>query len=278
MKINQIVTTVFSLPGVSITLLASSLFGQCLQADVLIYDGFPYAKNTADTRIGWTDAWGTVEGNPTLMSDDLDIRGLDSIAGSMSLMPNSVTLSQINTTASGVVYGSFRVRMSSYVNDSAVGLLILDPESSDARPVEARLALIVKGWRIPFSSVVVSGKKTQADKGAEIDADQTYLVLFKLVNPSGKKGSLTMWICAPNQMQRLIAEGLSEEYLERAGIGSGVEQIARRVTAVIPADDEPIFKTGSVICLMSRFGAYTTFDEIRLSTSSLSEAAGAPAK
>lgn len=256
--------------------IGSLMFGPALRAEPLVYDGFADGNDEAEGRLGLADDWLVTEGKPYTVTDDLAIGGLDSLGGAMGLLVDSAAINVVEVSAIGDVYGSFRVKVSRHTEDSMIGMQIMDPGASDYRLENALVALLIKGYRRPYSSIVVSGKKSQAEEGTPIVPDATSLVLFQIENSSmSENGKITMWVSSEEQVASLISNGFSREYLNHTELGPDPDQLSQRISAEIPKEEGAIFQSGVVVALVSRYGAKCSFDEIRISSESLADAAGA---
>jgi len=254
--------------------LTALLLTQSLRAEVLYYEGFGDENGVNNVR----DHWTLQTGEFFVGSDDLSIEGLESSPNSLVLQRDGVCVSPLENDFPGVVYGSFRVRPEKVAKDSTINFSVFDSDTVDYNVNDSRIGLILKGYRNPLGGVVANGKKKRIKEGGELEIGQINLILFKLVDKPGKPGKLTFWICLPNQVNEMIAEGFSEDYLMEAQIGSGDDQVAQRVSVKIPAGKQPVLQDGAFLYLASRFGSISAFDEIRISSSSLSEAAGLPSE
>jgi len=246
-----------------------------LPAEPLLYDGFGLNAESSMSRSGWVNDWGVFEGSALQDKGDLSIAGFDSAEGLIALERDTVTLCQLGAGFEGTVYGSFRFSCKKLSDDSMIGIAFFEPDVTTPRPDLARLALLVKGWRSDLGALSALGSKL-AVEGVPIEVSETYLVLFKLVEQVGREGSMTFWLCNRKQAEHFASVLIDETLLNQADLGSEAEQISQRRRMNIKASKTPIIPDGAVLSLLSRFGSEVTFDEIRISDQSLSQAAGLP--
>jgi hypothetical protein len=262
------------LTGIWATAFAAMTLGAPLGAKELVYDGFQMDSEQPDCRSGWTIPWGVFDGEVIIVDEDLEFEGLSSTHGLLQLKRDTVSVCQMDEMDGGTFYGSFRIQCDNIVKDALVGFAICESDATVVRPDTSRMSLLVKGWRSELGALTALGNKKKIVEGEGVKEGEPYLVLFKVVNSGAQHGSLTMWVLSREQVADLRVNGFNEDQLSKIPLGDEAGQLCQRMTAEIAKEKKPIFGSGLIFCLISRYNSGAQIDEIRVSDISLAEAAG----
>lgn len=262
------------LTGLFAGVFAAVLPGGVLDAKELVYEGFQMDSEQPDCRSGWTIPWGVFDGEATIIDEDLQFEGLSSTNGLLQLKRDTVSVCQMDEINGRTFYGSFRIQCDNIVKDGLVGFAICEPDATVVRPDTSRMSLLVKGWRSELGALTALGNKKKIVEGEGVKEGEPYLVLFKVVHSEVQHGSLTMWVLSREQVADLRGNGFNEDQLSKIPLGDEAGQLCQRMTAEIAQGKKPIFGSGLIFCLISRFNSGAQIDEIRVSDISLAEAAG----
>ena len=245
-----------------------------LDAKLMVYEGFQMNAAEPDRRSGWTIPWGVFDGEAIIVDEDLEFEGLSSTHGLLQLKRDTVSVCQMDEVSSRAFYGSFRIQCNELTKDALVGFAICEPDATAVRPETSRMSLLVKGWRSELGALSALGNKKKIIEGEGVQQGEPYLVLFKVVNSGAQHGSLTMWVLSREQVADLRGNGFNEDQLSKIPLGDEAGQLCQRMTAEIAKEKKPVFGSGLIFCLISRYNSGAQIDEIRVSDISLAEAAG----
>jgi hypothetical protein len=262
------------LTGLFAAVFAAVLPGGVLDAKELVYEGFQMGEDQPDCRSGWTIPWGVFDGEAIIVDQDLQFEGLSSTHGLLQLKRDTVSVCQLGDFDGSVFYGSFRIQCDNLTNDALIGFAICEPDVTAVRPETSRMSLLVKGWRTEFGALAALGNQKTIVEGSRVQEGEPYLVLFKVVNSGAQHGSLTMWVLSREQVADLRGNGFNEDQLSKIPLGDEAGQLCQRMTVEIAKEKKPIFGSGLIFCLISRYNSGAQIDEIRVSDISLAEAAG----
>ena len=263
-----------------------------------VYEGFdmadqnlaPLASSDA-TRVGitsrgWNSTWQVTAGKPFVEAIDLEIKGFDSVGGSLEVRgerkPNSigqgVAMRQITDSFIGDVYGSFRFNAKALKIESALGLLLSLPSQNPLDPRTAIFAFCPKRWGSEYG-MMAAGKErvAKSEAGAPCVPNSNYLVVWQLENlpKLGKRQSiiLNMWVLDEEQASHFASKDFTESTLCLAELGSEPEQVTQYISKEIKNCKRGLFGNMIVSCFSVGM-TKVTFDEIRISQDSLADAVG----
>ena len=272
------------------------LLPKTLCADV--YEGFDMADlnstplaSTDATRVGmtssgWNSTWQATTGKPFVEAIDLEIKGFNSVGGSLELRgerkPNSigqgVAMRQITEGFIGDVYGSFRFNAKALKIESALGLLLSLPGQNPLNLTTATFTFCPKRWGSEYG-MMAAGKErvTKSEAGEACVPNASYLVVWQLENlpKLGKRQSiiLNMWVLDEKQASYFASKNSFESALRLAELGSEPEQVGQYLRREIKNSKRGLF-AGMVASCFSVGMPKVTFDEIRISKESLADAVG----
>ena len=263
-----------------------------------VYEGFdmadlnsvPFASSDATrsgiTSSGWNSTWQVTAGKPFVEAIDLEIKGFDSVGGSLELRgerkPNSigqgVAMRQITEGFIGDVYGSFRFNAKALKIESALGLLLSLPGQNPLNLTTATFTFCPKRWGSEYG-MMAAGKErvTKSEAGEACVPNASYLVVWQLENlpKLGKRQSiiLNMWVLDEKQASYFASKNSFESALRLAELGSEPEQVGQYLRREIKNSKRGLFG-GMVASCFSVGMPKVTFDEIRISKESLADAVG----
>ena len=244
-----------------------------LVAEPVLYEGFsPSGEGTE--RIGWQSDWHRLQGEVGSIPDSIGIPGLSGSKGALLLQKKGEALAQVNVDVKGTFYGSFRLRTADLKNDSLLGVVFAKPDLDELTPKTATFSLLVKGWRLDHAVLLSGGKVEKTGEGVPMEAKQAYLVLFKVENPASGPSTLTMWLVNPDQVLHFANRSLTESALNSVPLGADSGAVMQRLSLKAKNNVKLELSKGDVVACMAKFNPKAVFDEIRLSTTSLEEAAG----
>ena len=263
-----------------------------------VYEGFdmtdinsiPLASSDATrsgiTSGGWNSTWQVTAGKPFVEAIDLEIKGFDSVEGSLEVRgerkPNSigqgVAMRQITESFIGDVYGSFRFNARALKIESALGLLLSVPGQNPLDPRTAIFAFCPKRWGSEYG-MTAAGKErvTKSEAGEACIPNTNYLVVWQLENlpKLGDRQAiiLNMWVLDEDQASHFASKESFESALRLAELGSEPEQVGQYLRREIKNSKRGLFG-GMVASCFSVGMTKVTFDEIRISKESLADAVG----
>lgn len=263
-----------------------------------VYEGFdmanlnsvPLASSDATrsgiTSSGWNSTWQVTAGKPFVEAIDLEIKGFESVGGSLEVRgerkPNSigqgVAMRQITEGFIGDVYGSFRFNAKALKIESALGLLLSVPGQNPLNLTTATFTFCPKRWGSEYG-MMAAGKErvTKSEAGEACVANASYLVVWQLENlpKLGKRQSiiLNMWVLDEDQASHFASKNSFESALRLAELGSEPEQVGQYLRREIKNSKRGLFG-GMVASCFSVGMPKVTFDEIRISKESLADAVG----
>lgn len=261
-----------------------------LGAEPALYEGFdmpgpagtPVGTDGAiggQSSAGWMSSWFVKDGKSRFSKDDLRIPGYVSEEGLISNRGRTVVMRQLGRSFTGDVYGSFRVRAGQLKPNSILSLLFSLPREGEHKvnPKTALFGFIATRWASPLGAVCIGGDVVKVEAGEGMVAGEEILVLWKFGNmPEAGKSSdqeISMWVLSGEQATHFARGGLTEERLGAAGIGRGGDQVLQTMT-VSPRNSKLTLVKGLVASCFSYDVPDADFDEIRISTESLADAAG----
>jgi N-sulfoglucosamine sulfohydrolase len=258
-----------------------------LLAKPFLYEGFDIpappapigtvAASAGQTSQGWLSDWHLKEGTSRVLDDDLAMEGLRSSPGLASTKGKTVIMRQMEETFTGDVFGSFRVRGSKLTPNSMMGLMISLPSADPMNPKTALLTFLATRWAGDLGVVLFGGKPVRVEKGKAIRDNETALVLWKIDNlpEPGKKSDQTiqMWILNQAQVAHFAGKGMKEKVLQKAKTGTQKDQVMQYVQ-VVARESRLTLLRGLVVSCFSMGVPKADFDEIRISSKSLADAAG----
>ena len=245
-----------------------------LTADPLLYEGFNTDGQAAGCRIGWLSEWHRLAGEVGSLRDSLKVPGLDGGKGALLLEKKGEALAQVNVDVKGTFYGSFRFRAAKLKNDSILGLVIAKPDPEKLSPKTATISLLLKGWRSNYAVLLANGKAVKAREGNPIKEKQTYMVLFKIENPKGKRSKVNMWILSREQVLYFANQAISQVDLNSASLGAGEGSVMQSLQLEAKNKEKLELSKGDVVACIAKFNSKAIFDEIRLTQTSLGDALG----
>ena len=263
-----------------------------------VYEGFdmtdinsiPLASSDATrsgiTSGGWNSTWQVTAGKPFVEAIDLEIKGFDSVGGSLELRgerkPNSigqgVAMRQITEGFIGDVYGSFRFNAKALKIESALGLLLSLPGQNPLNLTTATFTFCPKRWGSEYG-MMAAGKArvTKSEAGEACIPNTNYLVVWQLENlpKLGDRQAiiLNMWMLDEDQASHFASKESFESALRLAELGSEPEQVGQYLRREIKNSKRGLFG-GMVASCFSVGMPKVTFDEIRISKESLADAVG----
>ena len=263
-----------------------------------VYEGFdmadlnsaPLASSDAtrvgNTSRGWNSTWQVTAGKPFVEGIDLEIKGFDSVGGSLQVRgerkPNSigqgVAMRQITEGFIGDVYGSFRFNARALKIESAIGLLLSLPGQNPLNLTTSYFTFCPKRWGSEYG-MMAAGKErvTKSEAGEACIPHTNYLVIWQLENlpKIGDRQSIimNMWVLDEEQASHFASKDSFESALRLAELGSEPEQIGQYLRREIKNSKRGLFG-GMVVSCFSVGMPTVTFDEIRISQVSLADAVG----
>ncbi|HEX8913022.1 MAG TPA: hypothetical protein VF796_11730 [Humisphaera sp.] len=180
-------------------------------------------------------------------------------------------------TLSGTTWGTYLFRIDSRSGTfNNLGLLLAS--TSGQSDANAPLAI-----SLPLNSSTTSGRvmiqfldaagaqNTVSGAAQQLGVGTTYMALFKIV-PGSSAATANLWLLTSNQYDLLAAGGVTEAELNAATIGSGDANVWGRasVTANLTLNSRAYL---SLFGFTGSGSLAQTVDEVRLSNSSLAEAA-----
>jgi hypothetical protein len=254
-----------------------------LNSAALASDGATRAGNTSS---GWNSTWQVTVGKHFVEAVDLEIKGFDSVEGSLEVRgerkPNSigqgVAMRQITESFIGDVYGSFRFNARALRIESALGLLLSVPGQNPLNLTTATFTFCPKRWGSEYG-MMAAGKArvTKSEAGEACIPNVNYLVVWQLENlpKLGNRQSiiLNMWVLDENQASHFASKESFESALRLAELGSEPEQVGQYLRREIKNSKRGLFG-GMVASCFSVGMPKVNFDEIRISQKSLADAVG----
>ena len=263
-----------------------------------VYEGFdmadlnstPLASSDAtrvgNTSSGWNSTWQVTAGKHFVLASDLEIKGFDSVDGSLEVRgerkPNSigqgVAMRQITEGFIGDVYGSFRFNAKALKIESALGLLLSLPGQNPLNLTTATFTFCPKRWGSEYG-MMAAGKErvTKSETGEACVPNASYLVVWQLENlpKLGKRQSiiLNMWVLDEKQASYFASKNSFESALRLAELGIEPEQVSQYLRREIKNSKRGLFG-GMIVSCFSVGMPKVTFDEIRISKESLADAVG----
>jgi hypothetical protein len=263
-----------------------------------IYEGFDISvkKNTplgkagtfsGESSSGWLSDWHTGNGKPVFSSENIELKGLKSVGGSLKVMaerkPNHIgkgfAFRQTEKGYLDTVYGSFRVKPGHLTSDSIFGLLFTLPGTQEVNLRNALFSLCPKRFGGDLGVVGVGKKTYKMPVGAPCIKGLPYLVIWKMANlpKAGESGgvSVSMWVLNEEQAEYFTTVGeFNERYLNLAETGSSKDQVSQFGRMNVKETKHSLYK-GVLITPFNYNITNVVFDEIRLSSVSLKDAIGA---
>jgi len=274
-----------------------TLLPKAVCADV--YEGFdmndqnsaPLASSDAtrvgNTSRGWNSTWQVTAGKPFILANDLEIKGFDSVGGSLEVRgerkPNSigqgVAMRQITDSFIGDVYGSFRFSAKSLNIESALGLLLSLPGQNPLNLKTAIFAFSPKRWGSEYGMMAAGNARViKSETGEPCVPNSSYLVVWQLENlpKLGDRQSiiLNMWVLDEDQASHFASKDFSGSALRLAELGSEPDQVGQYLRKEIKNSKRGLYLPGMVVSCFSVGMPKVTFDEIRISQESLADAVG----
>ncbi|MCF7675043.1 MAG: Ig-like domain repeat protein, partial [Akkermansiaceae bacterium] len=248
----------------------------------LAYEGFDYAPGAVAGQnggSGFSGAWSNLETSGTgidVMADGLVFSNLLVSGGRIEAQAlqnggKSRVQRDLSANAPGQIYGSYLYRRNSTIDDTTVaGLMIGVPGEGDN---DSTAAFYADEW---FQNV---GARVEANMGTwsgdRLTAGETFLVLFSSNLNDGLQ-TATMWVLNKDQFDTFKAGGLTEAELNAASVGTGSSDVWAKATTQGPDDTlDPVnnFKFMAYGGWGPPEGILVSFDELRLSQTSLDEVA-----
>ena len=244
------------------------------------------ATRVGNTSSGWNSTWQVTAGKPFEEAIDLEIKGFDSVGGSLEVRgerkPNSigqgVAMRQITEGFIGDVYGSFRFNAKALKIESALGLLLSVPGQNPLNLTTATFTFCPKRWGSEYG-MMAAGKArvTKSEAGKACVPNASYLVVWQLENlpKLGDRQSiiLNMWVLNEDQASHFADKDFPESALRLAELGSNPDQVGQYLRREIKNSKRGLFG-GMVVSCFSVGMPKVTFDEIRISEVSLADAVG----
>ena len=263
-----------------------------------VYEGFdmadlnsaPLASSDAtrvgNTSRGWNSTWQVTAGKPLVEGNDLEIKGFESVSGSLQVRgerkPNSigqgVAMRQITKGYIGDVYGSFRFNARALKIESAIGLLLSVPGQKPLNLTTSYFTFCPKRWGSEYGMMAAGKERVTKSEGGEACIPYTnYLVIWQLENlpKIGDRQSIimNMWVLDEEQASHFSSKDSFESALRLAELGSEPEQISQYLRKEIKNSKRGLFG-GMVVSCFSVGMPTVTFDEIRISHDSIADAVG----
>lgn len=269
-------------------------------AGVLVYEPFNYgtspftfSASTATNATGISGNFsvssqshagsGAASGESVSYSPTSRSFGSQNTSGGSITMNNTtgsygnVTLSEgtAATTSPSTLYGTFLYAPST----AQTGTTVSTPDSQVTIGTN-NIAINTKDYSsAAFGSASLGTGNKVVNQGAAIPTAATYMVLFAVtgvnqVASASSPATLSDWILTAGQLSTLGYAGLTAANLNSATLGVANGDVLQRGTTS-STSYTPLFGTGQTI----NYQAYeqpVSFDEFRISGSSLAEAAGAP--
>jgi hypothetical protein len=266
----------YSFTGVAGTLKVMLLTAQ------LAYEGFDYTPGGVVGQSGgsgFSGAWSNLETSGTgvnVMADGLAFSNLLVTGGRIegqALVNGGKSRVQrdLSANAPGQLYGSYLYRRNSTIDGTTVaGLMIGNPGEPDN---DSTAAFYADEWLQPVGARVES--TMGPSNGAALTKGETFLVLFSSNLNDGLQ-TATMWVLNEAQFDTFKAGGLTEAELNAASVGTGSSDVWAKSTTQGPDDSlDPVnnLKFMAYGGWGPPEGILVSFDELRLSQTSLAEVA-----
>jgi hypothetical protein len=245
-----------------------------LVAEPVLYEGFRSDANPELGRTGWLSSWHPFAGEIALQTHGLGLSGLQGQPGALQLKKKGEGLAQINVDVEGSYYGGFRFRVGKVKRDGVLGLLIAKPNLEELSPKTANISVLAKGWRSDHGVLLSMRKRAKVEEGSPIEAQQPYLVLFKVENEFASSQRIRSWILNEQQVIYFANRSFDEALLNEASLGSEPSSVMQRNELVPRRGTDLSLRRGDVVTCVAKFTPKAVFDEIRISVNSLAEAAG----
>lgn len=239
-----------------------------------LYEGFNSDAPAAEERLGFMTGWHRMVGEVGVVSDSLSLSGFTESAGAIRLKKKGEALAQISANVGDTYYGSFRFRSARLNQDSIIALLLAKPDLEELTPKSANLSILAKGWRSEHGALLSEGKLAKTTEGVPIEAQTTYLVLFKVVDGKPSQRSVESWILNVDQAEHFAKSAFKETELNAAPLGVEAGAVMQRTQLKPKSSARLALRPGDVIACVAKFTPDVLFDEIRISSKSLREAAG----
>ena len=134
------------------------------------------ATRAGNTSSGWNSTWQVTAGKHLVEGIDLEIKGFDSVGGSLQVRgerkPNSigqgVAMRQITEGFIGDVYGSFRFNARSLKIDSAIGLLLSVPGQNPLNLTTSYFTFCPKRWGSEYGMMAAGKERVTKSEAGEI--------------------------------------------------------------------------------------------------------------
>ena len=221
----------------------------------------------------WTDEGGTaytVQAAGLTFSDLSVGGGRVQVQDSGGWAPSSRIGRDLSVSASGQTYGSFLYRLESPFdtnNYEVAGLMIGAPGEADN---DQTAAVYASEWG---QSVGTRAEGNfGSSNGAALTQGETFLVLFSSNLTAGAQ-TVNLWALNGNQFDMFKSGSLTEAALNAAGVGSGSSDVWAKST--VSGTGNPLEATNNLkfMTFGGDDGMDVSYDELRLSNTSLAEAA-----
>ncbi|MCF7730961.1 MAG: CotH kinase family protein [Akkermansiaceae bacterium] len=265
------------IPFIACTLLAAPA-----QAALTAYDGFDYTPDEVvvgkNGGSGFSGAWvneGTNGTGYVVKPDGLTFSDLSVTGGRVQVQANGGWAASsrigrdLSASASGQTYGSFLYRRENDNSPNTVaGLLVGAPAMADN---DHTAQFYPDEWQQNVG-VRAGGDPVATATGQPLAKGETFLVLFS-ANLAAESQALSMWVLSRNQFDTFKNGGLTASELNNASVGSGNTNVWARATASGTFD--PLGPTNNLkfMAFGGADGIQVSYDELRLSKTSLADAA-----
>lgn len=236
-----------------------------------IYESFSTEQNRTAS---WLTDWHRLQGTLTNIPESLKIKGLQSKGGALQLLKKGEALAQHRIMIDGSYFGSYRVQASKIKADTILGLLLSRPMREGLTPKTASIGFLAKGWKTDLGVLLVDGVPVKVLEGIGLSIDQTYLVVFHVVN-EGTQKAVTMWILNESQASYFASNKVTPAILNAAPLSRDAGGVLQRVRHQKKKDPNLTIFKGDIVACVAKYCPDATFDEIRIVSGSLKEGIGA---
>ncbi len=261
------------------------------RAAMLVYEGFcysPQADNSTLAGSGGTGLAGTWTGqgiyrNSGLTFSDLPV-GSGSGCAELNAPAGLLAASRpLGVNQTGTLWGSFLFQSITPLDGTTKVADFYVRKNAAATDYDANVNFGVAPKRYGASTCDIRvGGNTNPPSinpnagGTALSQNTTYLILYRVDNllpPAGSatSQSITSWILSAAQYDHFKSGGLTEAELNAASQGSASDNVMQRTT--LSATQKASFATSDHLQLLAYEGGVYQYDEIRVSSSSLNEAA-----
>lgn len=265
-------------------------------ADIILYEGFDCgesagglsgkAGSTSSGFLGGSTWTSQVGGPATYETGGLSFGNLVVTGGDAQLSHDEGRTSiarQIGTSYTGTLWGSYLFQCDAGLGDGKLGTVMVRqwPANGNDNTGEFNVYPDVSNGSLGGLKIKdnTDSEQQQINTGDVISIGTTYLSLFKFTNLGGSSGDVvgSNWILTSDQYNNFKSGGLTEAELTSASTGTASNQVLQKTDSFsVSPTVYPRFQSGDYLQMVVATGPVTyKFDELRISDTSLDEAAPA---